>query len=164
MAKPIGKDDFVWYVAYGSNLYAHRFQEYLNRIHYQGIFPINKPYAIPYDIYFDRYSSRWKGGVAFLNPLKSGFAYGRAYRLTYDEFFKVKAEEGIYPVEVVLPDLDGYPAFTFTQSQHEGRSIPTQAYVKVIYLGLKETYPHLDAQTLLSYLASKAKVNLDPHL
>jgi hypothetical protein len=70
--------DFVWYVAYGSNLYANLFQDYLNRIHYQGSLPINKAYAIPFDIYFDLYSSRWKGGVTFLNPSIPGFGYGRA--------------------------------------------------------------------------------------
>jgi hypothetical protein len=152
MEKPIGNDDLVWYVAYGSNLYSRRFQEYLTKINHQGPVPISKPYAIAHNIYFDRFSKKWNGGVAFLNHLEPGYAYGRAYQLTYDAFKKIQKEEGWYPVVVQLPLIDGKPAFTFTQVSHGERSKPSDLYLSVIYKGLSETYSKEEILNLIVYL------------
>ena len=84
MENQTGNKDLIWYVAYGSNLSSRRFKRYLDQMPGQPLIPESKAFSIPYNIYFDRESSTWGGGgVAFLDPTKEGFAYGRAYLLTH---------------------------------------------------------------------------------
>jgi len=158
MEKQIGKDEFVWYVAYGSNLSSKRFQGYLDKIHYKGPFPISKPFSIPFDIYFDRHSARWdQGGVAFLNTDKPGFAYGKAYLITYQQFLKIQSQEGWYPKIVNLGFLDNRHALSFTQLKHENNVNPSHLYLNVILIGLRETYPSVDLSTFENYLQNRVK-------
>ncbi len=155
MEKPIGKNDLIWYVAYGSNLYSRRFQEYLTAINHQGPFPISKPYSIPHHIYFARYSEKWKGGVASLNHLEEGFAYGKAYLITFDEFGKIQDKEFFYPIVVKLPTIDEKPVLTFTQTPNHPKFKPSEAYMSVILNGLLETYPHISKHKLEEYLVQR---------
>ncbi len=161
MEKQIGKDELVWYVAYGSNLSSKRFQEYLDKIHHKGPFPISKPFSIPFDIYFDRNSPRWdQRGVAFLNTDKPGFAYGKAYLITYQRFLDIQSQEGWYPKIVNLGFLDDRHALSFTQMKHEHKVKPSISYLNVILSGLSETYPNIELSILRRYLQEKIAISL----
>jgi hypothetical protein len=158
MEKQIGNDELVWYVAYGSNLSSKRFQEYLGKIQHKGLFPISLPFSIPFDIYFDRHSPRWdQSGVAFLNTDKPGFAYGKAYLITFQQFLKIQSQEGWYPKIISLGLLDNLPTLSFTQMIHKTGTIPSQKYLKVILEGLIETYPTIELSIFEDYLQKRVK-------
>ena len=158
MEKQIGNDELVWYVAYGSNLSSKRFQEYLGKIQHKGLFPISLPFSIPFDIYFDRHSPRWdQSGVAFLNTDKPGFAYGRAYLITFEQFLKIQSQEGWYPKIVNLGLLNDRHALSFTQKEHKQTVKPSPRYLIVILNGLSETYPRIDLPTFEKYLQNRVK-------
>lgn len=158
MEKQTGKHDLIWYVAYGSNLSSRRFKRYLDQMPGQPPIPESKAYSIPYNIYFDRESSIWDGGgVAFLDSTKKGFAYGRAYLLTYNQFQILQKKEVWYPVVIDLGTIEGRPAMTFTQVNHTHRRPPKDIYLDEITLGLQETYPELTWAQCNEYLLHRVK-------
>lgn len=165
MEKIIGKDELVWYVAYGSNLSSARFKDYLLRINFQGPFPDSRPFSLPFSIYFDRSSSKWDNkGVAFLDVSKKGFAYGKAYMVTYQQFLKIKFEEGIYPKVIHLGLLLEKPALTFTQDYHSNKTIPSKKYLEVIEKGLVETYPNIKIEIIREYLKNRSNTSLNHNI
>jgi len=158
MVKQIGNDDYVWYVAYGSNLSSRRFKRYLEQMPGSPSIPESRPFSIPYNIYFDRNSSQWQNqGVSFLNPIEKGFAYGRAYLLTWNQFTHLQRLEAWYPSVVKLGLIDNIPAVTFTQDDHTHRVPPSDAYLDEIIIGLQETYPKLTFQDCNTYLLNRVK-------
>ncbi|MEU5692991.1 histone deacetylase [Actinosynnema sp. NPDC020468] len=95
----------VWYVAYGSNTRAARFDRYLAggtpegaARCYPGCRDRTPPrasvaFAVPGGIYFATRSPVWGGGRAFYDPALPGTAAVRAYLITVGQFSDVAAQE-----------------------------------------------------------------------
>lgn len=166
----------VWYAAYGSNLLAERFHRYLvggsygdsDREHVGARDPAAPRDArileVPHQLRFGRESSRWGGGVAFLDPRSgSGGAVVRCWDVTSQQFGDVAAQEnGLLPGELeidieavvetgsvdladrwygralLLGELEGRPVVTFTCAEVPVVSTPGQPYLEVIVRGLLE--------------------------
>ena len=111
---------------------------------------------LPHPLYFARNSSSWQGqGVAFIDPAKKGISIGRAYLASKEQYLHVKAREGNwYKKEIRLSDIEGIPAFTFTDMAKHPFVTPSEKYRKVILDGLIECRLHPDA----------AKVYLDAYI
>ncbi|MGB9013248.1 MAG: hypothetical protein WCB95_10395, partial [Aeromicrobium sp.] len=97
--------DHVWYVSYGSNMWATRLACYL-----EGGTPPGGDRAnpgardqtppvrstaidLPGTLYFAGRSAQWGGGVAFYDHLSAGFTAARAYLVTAQQFADVAAQE-----------------------------------------------------------------------
>jgi hypothetical protein len=128
----------IWYVAYGSNLLASRFAEYVGDVPAE-----QRRVTIPYARYFarDAAGTRWgAGGVAFLDPATPAATLGRAYLLTEDAFAALHAAEGPwYDLLLDLPPIDGTPARTFTSSVRHPDNAPGEAYRRTVEAGEDET-------------------------
>jgi hypothetical protein len=97
--------DRIWYVAYGSNLGAHRFGCYLaggrpdgGMRTYPGCRDPSPPAAtfsleLPGALVFAGESRVWGGGMAFFDPQGSCSVACRAYLLTTEQFADVVAQE-----------------------------------------------------------------------
>ena len=161
MSEIASKEKLVWYVCYGSNLCYERFMCYLTGegSPKYGVSPkperrcsnSNPPLKsvttiIPYPLYFSHNSITWEGkGVAFIDPSKNGFSIGRAYLVTREQYLHVKEREGSwYQYEVRLPDIEGIPAYTFTDSFRHSFVAPCEKYKRVILDGLVECGIHPD--------------------
>src|SRR5262249_26967256 len=95
----------LWYVAYGSNLFAERFACYLaggtpegGKRHYTGCRDASPARAeravtLPGGIYFALTWLAWGGGMAFSDPALPGHAAARAYLLTREQFCDVMSQE-----------------------------------------------------------------------
>lgn len=95
----------VWYVSYGSNMAAGRFDCYLRggipsggRWRYPGCRdprPARADRAVFVDgaIYFAGRSPTWGGGMAFLNTQAPGRTPARAWQITVEQFADVCAQE-----------------------------------------------------------------------
>ncbi|GAA2696751.1 MULTISPECIES: histone deacetylase [Actinosynnema] len=95
----------VWYVSYGSNLHAGRFDCYLSGGTPPGAtrcYPgcrdrtpprAVRPWELPGGVYFTTHSPVWDGGRAFYDPSLPGVAVGRAYLVTTGQFSDVAAQE-----------------------------------------------------------------------
>jgi hypothetical protein len=151
----------VWYVGYGSNLCEQRFLCYI-----KGGTPRfgqkchggcadstpprgNRSIVIPYPLYFGlpegkNGTENWgPGGVAFISPRENTRAetLGRMWLITRDQYAEVREQEGSwYSKEIELGKNDGIPVYTITHAVELANILPpSQAYMKTIALGLKET-------------------------
>ena len=107
--------DLVWYVAYGSNMYATRLGCYLaggrpaggSRTYLGCRDPRpprqTAPVMLPGGIYFALESATWTGGVAFYDEELPGRAAARAYLITRSQFADILAQEMYEP-----PGTDRY--------------------------------------------------------
>jgi hypothetical protein len=156
MEKRIGWDDeVIWYIAYGSNINASRFQEYLDTMEGRPSMPISQPFEIPFNIYFDRKSSRWNhAGVAFLDPTKPGFAYGKAYQFTVKQLYELQQLEGSswYSEIIEIGTLEGKRCFTFTQKYHDSRNKPDEEYLNKIKTGISLTHTNISQKETDLYI------------
>jgi hypothetical protein len=103
-------DDLVWYVAYGSNMSAARFDTYIvggrprgARRTYRGCRDQSPPtrdagIRLPGGLTFAGCSTVWGGGIAFYDPHADGELAGRAYLLTFGQLSDVVAQEARLPV------------------------------------------------------------------
>jgi hypothetical protein len=155
------KDKYVWYVAYGSNLFKERFMAYINGGIYKGngrkykgcndkTPPLkDMPYLIPHELYFGNKSTTWGGkGVAFIDADKSGLTLGRAYLIKEEQFIEIQQQEGLedewYGSVVQLQEgEDNIPCRTFTSKKRNAENKPSKEYVDVILKGLFETYAEI---------------------
>jgi hypothetical protein len=151
---------FIWYAAYGSNLSEARFLCYIyggkpdgstsaNEGCREKLLPVAKEsLTIEGKLYFAKDSSSWgEGGVAFIDPESPGKTLGRIYKIRYNQFLDIFAQEndqkpggrrllpplyklvdkpkfvarvnGWYSRVIHLGERDGYPIFTFTGSKKE---------------------------------------------
>lgn len=97
--------DVVWYVSYGSNMYAARLACYLAggtppgaRRGYPGCRDRRPPRRaqgceLPGGVYFATFSEVWGGGRAFYDPRLDGVAAARAYLITAGQFSDIVAQE-----------------------------------------------------------------------
>ncbi len=111
-------DDLLWYVAYGSNMYAARLAWYLGGGRppgglrtYPGCRDCRPPrrsaaVLVPGGIYFAGESRAWTGGMAFYDQELPGRAAARAWLLTVGQFADLAAQE-MYREPGVDPDLIG---------------------------------------------------------
>ena len=164
------KNDYVWYLSYGSNININRFMyyingglcEYNNRNH-MGCNDKSKPIRIKsiiidYEMYFAKSSSSWgKGGVCFIKtePKKNIKTYARMFLITYEQFLDIWEQEGKvwYDKKIEMGTLDNYKIYTFTSSKEIfPKKKPSDIYKEVIIEGLKEAYPELSNQNIINYL------------
>lgn len=146
-------DDLVWYACYGSNLLEKRFLLYIRggRIDiidksYPGCsdktLPLkNKPYTLPYALYFSQTSSIWENmGVAFIKSQvdRSVAALGRIYLITKSQFEQVFLQENGLDPRTNSVELD------LGKIIDKGQLIVNDNwYGRVIYIGDEEEYPVL---------------------
>lgn len=137
------KTEFVWYACYGSNINKSRFMEYIERCS-DTTPPIeDRPYSFNHSIYFSKSSGRWhNGGVAFLDDSCNGYAYGRIYKITREQYEDVKRMEGSnYSKKIDLGEIEGLPVYTFTDVQKkEPVRMPSVEYFTTILNGLNDCY------------------------
>lgn len=151
--------EYVWYVAYGSNINKERFMRYINGCSDQTEPVAEKSYHIPYSIYFAGVSKTWDNkGVAFLDVTKPGSAFGKAYMVTESQFEEIQIAEGSkYTNKVFLGEMEGIPSYTFTTEElHEECNRPSDAYLKTILEGLVDTYPEYTVEEMEEYLNDRA--------
>ena len=172
---PLGREKRVWYVAYGSNLLKDRLKSYIvggKCAYNQRDYPPcsdtrmperSVPVTIPYSMYYSNYGmGSWKNSaVCFLDTSKPGLAYGRAYLLREDQLKWIHSREGKgpdwYPQCVRLDDIDGIPAYTFSnpeEKEHQPFSKVSAIYGIILFRGMKETYPNMMDDAILDYLIS----------
>ena len=148
------KSNYVWYVSYGSNILFERFNIYLtgnntsrfklsNHVKTITDPPLDYRFIeIPYELYFAKKAARWENkGVAFIDPSAPGITYGKAYLITKEQFDSVMKQEGAwYSNKIVLDDIDGIKAMTFTSHERYDYVEPSKTYLNVIKEGLLEKY------------------------
>ena len=85
--------------------------------------------------------------------MRKGISIGRAYLVTREQYLHVKGREGsYYENEIRLPDIEGIPAYTFTDWRRYPYLAPSEQYCRVILDGLVECGLHPDAAKI--YLSS----------
>ena len=165
----------VYYVSYGSNMLEERFMTYIkggtcrfNDKYYPGCTNksnpiVSKPIKISYNMYFSKSSHSWDGSsVCFLDDSKPGFAYGRAYLVTQEQFEDIQVAEcggtvtnnSWYGKVINLNMIDGIPAKTFSNNKnlpHMPIETVKDKYLNVIIDGLKEAH-HLNEEEINDYL------------
>lgn len=170
---------YVWYVGYGSNLSKQRFLCYIEggkpkygKNNHNGCTnktpPIeNSSLKIPYSLYFalpehKTQTANWgRGGVAFINPNKekdvNKWSFSRMWKITGEQYKEVKELEGrtSYNHVIKLGEENGIPIYTITNSENLSNVLPpSDAYLKTMVLGLKETY-NLTDEIIAEYLMTK---------
>lgn len=161
------RGNYVWYVAYGSNLLYERFVHYIqggkcrfNQRSYPGCTDKTLPLAIrnkiiPYEMYMGKQSSSWNGsGVAFLDPRSKGETWGRMYLITREQFKEVQEQEGEnwYDEVITLDCYLGIEIKTITSSRREKANRASMSYERVIEAGLREAYKGSSNQEINEYL------------
>ena len=173
---PAWKDEYVWYVSYGSNMLEERFLCYIIGGSYEGSRPREacddatyplavKAVEIPYDMYFGNVSGSWDyGGVSFLDTNDDGSALGVAYLITKEQFGHVAAQEnggrpprqgwGWYENIIELDPIDGFEARTITNNDLRGYNEPSQAYWNTLFRGIRKNWPEKSDDEIEDYLCS----------
>jgi hypothetical protein len=140
------------------------------------------PIPLNCELYFAAYSDSWGGSPAFIRRgSRKSVTYGRAYLITDEQFNDVVIQENggepdgsrIVPPYEQLSRMEtftlpsnplygllwrvgsekGSPVITFTTARRDlAIGAPSEAYVKIIAAGLKETYPRLTDRDIAAYL------------
>lgn len=114
--------DPIWYVAYGSNLLADRFESYIlgcgddavwggHRGSADTTLPAgDQQVVVPHPVYFGGHSRRWDGACCFcpVEPLGDDRlpVVGRAWLVTWGQMVDIVAQENGLPTSAAtLPDL-----------------------------------------------------------
>ena len=114
--------DPIWYVAYGSNLLADRFESYIlgcgddavwggHRGSADATLPAgDRQVVVPHPVYFGGHSRRWDGACCFcpVEPLGDDRlpVVGRAWLVTWGQMVDIVAQENGLPTSAAtLPDL-----------------------------------------------------------
>ena len=162
-------NDYVWYASFGSNMLYERFLSYIqgglcrfNGRHYDGCrdktSPLDsRPITIPYNMYYGNLNSSWgPGGVSFLDSNSNGKALGRMYLITREQFQDVCRQEGTsdnwYNKTLSLGKFEGIEIFTVTNDSIRPICAPGNAYLEVLKMGVKETYPEMNDFEIMKYL------------
>ena len=112
----------IWYVAYGSNLLADRFESYIlgcgddavwggHRGSADATLPAgDRQVVVPHPVYFGGHSRRWNGACCFcpVEPLGDDRlpVVGRAWLVTWGQMVDIVAQENGLPTSAAtLPDL-----------------------------------------------------------
>lgn len=176
------KNSYIWYVGYGSNLSKQRFLCYIKggKPTYgqktdkgcsdKTVLTKDQPYKIPYRLYFAladdlKKTDNWGlGGVAFISTDKEenseNWTLGRMWKITRKQYEEVRNQEGRtwYNEEIHLGEEDGIPIYAITSKNKLSNILPpSDAYLKTIALGLKETC-NLTTEEITEYLITKEGV------
>jgi hypothetical protein len=188
----------VWYASYGSNMWWDRFRCYLDggtppgasetHVHDGARDPSpptdSRVVRLPYRMYFAGRATRWDGGgVSFLDHARVDHhegAWGRAWRISKEQFDDVVSQEnglsagdlvvdldgldpghtrelpdaGWYGRLLVVDTLDGLPLVTFTSPEpRTDLHAPAASYLRTLALGLAEC-TDMSAEDIGEYLAA----------
>ena len=169
------REDYVWYVSYGSNMLRERFLCYIKGGAFEAGGADHKPcddpteplavkaVEIPYDMYFGNNSPSWESkGVSFLDITRPGSAKGVAYLITRGQFEHVACQENggcppegsinWYNTVVELGTLDGCDVVTITNDTVRPCNAPAAAYLDTLRRGLQENYPDITGNEIATYL------------
>lgn len=163
------RNDYVWYASYGSNLLYERFITYImggeckfNGVNYAGcrnksLPKDSRPITIPYKMYYGSKSSSWgNAGVSFLDMENTTQALGRMYLVTKEQFEDISRQEGTgenwYNQSISLGEQNGIEIFTFTNKIRREYNNPSNKYLAIVKMGLKETYPDMSDFDVMKYL------------
>ncbi len=171
---PAWKNDYVWYVSYGSNMLKERFMCYIEGGSYEGsryhppCEDTTPPVAVkaidlPFDMYFANTSGSWHGsGVSFLDTTGKGNALGVAYLITKEQFDHVVFEEnsgraqnkdyGWYEDTIDLEPMDGFEVKTITNNELRHYNEPFPEYWETLVKGIKENWPEKTDEEIEDYL------------
>ena len=146
---------YVWYAAYGSNLYRNRFllyiqggnAEYVNMT-YSGCTNKSLPLkestcCIPYELYFSQKAVKWQNkAVAFIKstPDSEKETLCKIYLITEEQFLEVNQQENSQPADFEASNID----LEATKQQRYslvGSEDSCQWYGRIIYTGEKEGFP-----------------------
>lgn len=167
--------DYVWYVAYGSNMLYDRFITYIQGGSFEDGGSYNYPcqdtslpikrkaIEIDYDMYFGNYSGSWQScGVSFLDTTKKGKALAVAYLITREQFEHIASEEngGRPPMDqgywyeniITLGELDGYKLITITNNELRPYNKPCKEYLQTLIKGIKENWPNISQEEINNYI------------
>ena len=168
------KDEYVWYVSYGSNMLKERFMCYIeggsyeNSRYHPPCEDTTSPVAvraveIPHDMYFANTSGSWHGsGVSFLDVTRNGKSHGVAYLITKKQFEHVVFEEnsgraqnreyGWYEDTISLGTMDGFEVKTITNEDIRPYNQPSDAYLDTLRKGIRENWPEMSDEDIEDYL------------
>ncbi|MBE9547502.1 MAG: hypothetical protein IMF10_08440, partial [Proteobacteria bacterium] len=129
----------------------------------------NTHIAIHYPLYFalpgsNKKTTNWgHGGVAFISPHKDEETKTlcRMWKITKGQYIEVKKQEGSgwYNKEIEIGKEGGIPIYTITNKVDLANVLPpSEAYLKTIALGLRETCK-LDNEEIADYLIEKKGIN-----
>ena len=122
----------VWYAAYGSNLSAERFMEYIEGCADPSAWSDSCLRDFPGGVYFGEKSSRWEnGGVAFYDPQLTGKTHMRLYKISRAQLDEVQDQEGPGWYGRLLKlgvHEDGCPIYTITSLYPHPRNAPSERY------------------------------------
>lgn len=172
------QEELIWYVSYGSNMLFERFRCYLEGGRFRGngrehtpcsstrLPARKKAVKLPYSVYYGERSFSWENlGVAFLDTSKPGKAYGVAYLITKTQYLHILREENggrvpqkdssWYGYEIMLKEIEGIPAMTFTSKSVRTKNDAGPLYKSVLLEGLIENYPKADKKELEEYVESR---------
>lgn len=183
----------VWYASYGSNLSWERFRCYLRGGRPDGAARMlpgardsadptgDRPVLLDGSVSFAWESPTWGGGIAFFDPDGDGTTFGRAYRLTVEQFADVASQEmhrdpaggsldlvglaaagslelgpGRYETLHLVGQLDEVPVVTFSSHPSDDLMLnaPGSAYLTLMIRGLAETHG-LAPEAITDYLAAR---------
>lgn len=91
--------NYIWYAAYASNISLKRFSEHIGIEPQNRDFPFTDWMSITGSVRFAGISSRWDGGVAFLDVSGSDVLALRVYHLLPDQFRKIWESENGMSIE-----------------------------------------------------------------
>lgn len=174
----MNRENYVWYVGYGSNMLEERFIHYIKGGKFRGGGRNHEPcpdqaspkakmiYEIPYNMYYGNSSGSWdNGGVSFLDITVPGRAYGVAYLINKEQFMHLYKEENAgkiprpdsiwYNSIVSLGQWDGIDVLTITNNRVVDRNQVSRRYLEVLFEGIKESYTYLDDTEIWDYLKSR---------
>lgn len=147
--------EYVWYAAYGSNLYRNRFYlylqggnaEYVNKT-YSGCSNKSLPakegiYSIPYELYFSQKTEIWENkAVTFVKSMPDyrKKTLCKIYLITKEQFLEINQQENSERVDFKTSniDLDTTRLQRFSLAGNENNY---QWYGRIIYLGEREGFP-----------------------
>ncbi len=157
-------NDYIWYACYGSNINTDRLMIYILGDKNKKLGSENgcsnkdrpldeRPYKFIFPIYFAGHSTKWNGGMVFLDYEHSGSSYGKIYKIRMSQFRDIlKQENDAYDLVLYLGDYDNIPIFTFTADHKRGDfEPPSKEYCDVIKKGILDTYKNLDRNLLDDY-------------
>ena len=154
--------EYVLYACYGSNLCLERFMKYINNCIDKTPPSKNLVVTIPYEMYFGNKSRSWDdGGVCFIDAKKNENVktIARAYLVTYEQYLAIQKQEGDsdswYGNTIVLGNIDGHRALTFTSRYRHHYNRPCNRYIDYVKRGLVEC--GLTEEDAIAYLENKLK-------
>ena len=116
-----------------------------------------RPVTIPYKMYYGNESSPWGiGGISFLDTQSRGQALGRMYLITEEQFEDISRQEGNeeiwYNQSLSLGEYNGVEIVTITNKNTRPYHNPSDNYLGVLRMGIKETYPDMSDFEVMKYL------------